>query len=367
MRLELRKLLAVSAMAVVGAAATPLTRNAKLTAVEAAPDLGRQVRALAGTPATAHWIGWSVAAIKGAGTSCCFDSMDEFDKSGGKCWGCDLEDEGGVMIGTRSDELTGSKSINLEGPRAMSILLRAEGGVIGRLRAFSESCGLDAGGLSFTWIESVPATESLELLEKLALDTQAKDDDGDSFADAATMAIAMHRDPLADQILTRLASPGHDKDLREQALFWIGNTRGRAGYEILRRVVKDDPDEDIRDKAVFALSQNDTPEAVDVIIDVAHNDKSGDVRGQALFWLAQEAGERAAASISEAVERDPEIEVKKKAVFALTQLPEEQGVPLLMKLASTHRSVAIRKEAIFWLGQSEDPRALDFIEDILTR
>jgi hypothetical protein len=352
---------------VVGAAATPLTRNAKLTSVEAEPDLSRQVRALVATPAKPHWIGWQVITVKEAGTSCCFDSMDEFNKSGGKCWGCELEDEGGVMIGTRSDDVTGGKSVNLEGPRAMSILLRAASGKIGRVRAFSESCGLDAGGLSFTWIENVPPTESLELLEKLALDTQAQDDDGDSFADSATMAIAMHKDPQADLILTRLAAPGHDEDLREQALFWLGNTRGRKGYEILKQVVKEDLDEDIRDKAVFALSQNDTPEALDVIIDVARNDKSGDVRGQALFWLAQEAGDRAAASINEAVERDPEIEVKKKAVFALTQLPEEQGVPLLMKLASTHRSVEVRKEAIFWLGQSEDPRALDFIEDILTR
>ena len=27
----------------------------------------------------------------------------------------------------------------------------------------------------------------------------------------------------------------------------------------------------------------------------------------------------------------------------------------------------VRKQAIFWLGQSKDPRALDFLEEILTK
>ncbi len=40
-------------------------------------------------------------------------------------------------------------------------------------------------------------------------------------------------------------------------------------------------------------------------------------------------------------------------------------MPLLIDVARRNRNPAIRKEAIFWLGQSEDERALDFIEEIL--
>jgi len=36
-------------------------------------------------------------------------------------------------------------------------------------------------------------------------------------------------------------------------------------------------------------------------------------------------------------------------------------------VARTNRNPAVRKQAIFWLGQSKDPRALQFLEEILTK
>jgi HEAT repeat protein len=72
-------------------------------------------------------------------------------------------------------------------------------------------------------------------------------------------------------------------------------------------------------------------------------------------------------AIEDAIRDDPETDVKRKAVFALTQMPKDEGVPLLIEVARTNRNPAVRKQAIFWLGQSKDPRALDFIEKILTK
>ena len=68
-----------------------------------------------------------------------------------------------------------------------------------------------------------------------------------------------------------------------------------------------------------------------------------------------------------AIQNDPNFEVKKKAVFALSQLPKEESVPQLVHVADTNSNFAIRKEAIFWLGQSNDPRAVAYIEQILKR
>jgi HEAT repeat protein len=49
----------------------------------------------------------------------------------------------------------------------------------------------------------------------------------------------------------------------------------------------------------------------------------------------------------------------------LSQLPPDRGVPLLIEVARANQNPAVRKKAIFWLGQSEDPRALEFFEQIL--
>jgi HEAT repeat protein len=59
--------------------------------------------------------------------------------------------------------------------------------------------------------------------------------------------------------------------------------------------------------------------------------------------------------------------VKKKAVFALSQLPKEESVPQLVRVADTNSNFAIRKEALFWLGQTNDPRAIAYIEEVLKR
>jgi hypothetical protein len=42
-------------------------------------------------------------------------------------------------------------------------------------------------------------------------------------------------------------------------------------------------------------------------------------------------------------------------------------VPLLIGVAKTNKNPAVRKQAMFWLGQSHDPRALAYLEDVLTK
>jgi hypothetical protein len=121
------------------------------------------------------------------------------------------------------------------------------------------------------------------------------------------------------------------------------------------------------DSAIFAISQHAGPEATDILIDEAKNNQSTHVREQALFWLAQRAGAKAAAAIVNAIVNDPDTGVKKKAVFALSQLPHDEGVPKLIEVAKTQRNPEVRKQAFFWLGQTHDPRALAYIEDVLTK
>ena len=83
--------------------------------------------------------------------------------------------------------------------------------------------------------------------------------------------------------------------------------------------------------------------------------------------MAQKAGRQATEAITDAIARDPVTDVKKKAVFALSQLPKDEGIRLLIEVARTNSNPVVRKEAFFWLGQSRDPRALDFLEQVLTR
>jgi hypothetical protein len=91
-------------------------------------------------------------------------------------------------------------------------------------------------------------------------------------------------------------------------------------------------------------------------------------RKDAVFWLSQEAGDAATKGLAElADDEDQDREVRDQAVFAISQLPADKGVPILIRLARSNKDPKVRRKALFWLGQSDDPRALALIEEILTK
>jgi HEAT repeat protein len=332
--------------------------NARVQTHSAASGLAAAFRPLAREAGPA-WIGYAVP-VMGRHQMCCHHSMDEI---GTATPGCNVEHEGAYTI-HGSDDVK-----SWEHAPDFLVLFRVENGRVDRIRSLSRGCGLDVGGLPFHWITGVRPAESLELLESMVgtgVSTSKKKDKSGT-DEPAIAAIAMHADPGADAVLERLVAAGRPIGVRKQAAFWMGNSRGRRGYETLRRLVVEDASPALREHAVFALSQSDVPEAIDTMIAVGRGDADAHVRGQALFWLSQKAGRKAAAAITRAIEEDPETAVKKKAVFALSQFPKDEGVPLLIDLARKNPNPAVRKQAMFWLGQSQDPRALAFFAEILGR
>ena len=342
-------------LALLLAAPAPEIVNARMTTASAAAGLATAVGA-ARAGAGPLWIAYAVP-VEGRHRMCCWDSGSSAE-SGRCCQGCRLEKGEGFSTTQRPSPA------RLEADGTGLVLLRAEQGRIGRIRMFSSGCAVDAGGLPVVWITDASPGQSVRLLSTYV---EADADGKRSVGEGALAAIAFHADPAADEALDGFARPARSEHLRKQSAFWLGNARGRRGYEVLARMMADDPSPDVRAHVTFALSQSKVPEALGEMLRAAREDRSTHVRGQALFWLAQKAGEKAASAITRAIDDDPDEGVKEKAVFALSQLPRDKGVPLLIDVARTNRNREVRKKAMFWLGQSDDPRALAFIADVLTR
>ena len=320
-------------------AAKPAFFNAEIHALGTpAPDLGRAFATLQEREAGPAWVAYTVPMITGRRNLCC-----------GAPSTCSLERSGSHFVSRRDDDGTGT----------LRVMLRIHNLRLTEVRAFSNDCRLDASGLPVYVWEDVKPRQSLDVLIEHA-------QTGSEEAEGALFAIAYHGladvDPMLEQIARGKLVPG----LAEEAVFWLGEARGAGGFEALERLRHELRDHDILEKIAFALHLSEAPEALPALIEMARAHSSGNVRGSALFWLSQEAGERATAAIVEASEEDPDFDVKERAIFAISQLPPDRGVPLLIRYAKTHDSREIRKKAMFWLGQTEDPRALDFFEEILT-
>jgi len=259
---------------------------------------------------------------------------------------------GDVRIGCWDHD--GFSIMNESGSGEMIVVARLKSGKITTLRGYDRDCApkTDAQRLNFD------VNASLDYLARHI----------DDPADERIVAIiAMHESPRVEPLLERFAGKDHRGDVREQAVFWLGQRGGEAGFRFLRDLVRGgDESRELRKKAVFAISQSPVAGATAELIDLARNNRSSEIRREAIFWLGQKAGEKAAAELRRAVDEDPDDDVREHAVFAISQLPRDRAVPLLIDLVKHHKSARVREKAMFWLAQTNDPRALDVIEEILT-
>ena len=93
-----------------------------------------------------------------------------------------------------------------------------------------------------------------------------------------------------------------------------------------------------------------------------------DVRKQAVFWLGQEAAVAATAGLREIIDSDEDLELREHAIFALSQHPADESVPALISLVRRNNvDPRLKKRALFWLAQKDDPRVLALFEDILIK
>jgi HEAT repeat protein len=346
----------------------PRVTNGRLVSQAAGSNLDGTFHRLVAAQAEPGWIGYSVPAVQNRERGLCCNGdtwiSDGVVITNGRLATCGLEPGDRTARTAQGQAVQNQGPIRLEGPETLVVLYRVEEKAVRKIRSFSPDCELDAGGRTIRWLDGVTGPDSVTLLATFVSRAEVK---SDTLTDAAVSAIAMHRDEAADAALERLGSKDNPEFVRKRVTFWMGNARGRRGFEAVKKIARDDPSEDVRKSAMFGLSQSSDAQSIPELVRFARQDASPKVRGEAIFWLAQKAGQRAAAEITSTIENDPDTDVKKRAVFALSQLPKDEGIPLLIKVAKTNQNPAVRKQAMFWLGQSKDPRALDFFAEVLSK
>jgi len=195
----------------------------------------------------------------------------------------------------------------------------------------------------------------------------AKKDRSTHVREKAVFSIYRMESEKANEVLIDLAHNANKRQVREKAIFWLGQKDSPKAAKILENIAINDADKEIQQKAIFGLSQLKDEISTNVLIKLAKKHPNKESRKKAIFWLGQKASKKAVETLENMAANEDDIEIQKKAIFALTQLDNDKGVPVLIKLAKTHPSREIRKKAIFWLGQSDDPRAVETLVEIVRK
>ncbi len=211
------------------------------------------------------------------------------------------------------------------------------------------------------WLSQVQSEEALDALESILM--EANDPE---IQENALFAISQHRSQRSGQILRDYAERGDvPADLRETALFWIGQSPGGAEY--LRSIFDRLDDPELKANALHAVAQSGGAESRSWLMEKAR-DRSEDmeVRTNALFWASQ-TGAFTIQELRDLFNSFTDPEMKEQLIFAASQRNETEAVDFLMEVAENPDNGEIREQAIFWLGQSDDPRVPEFLLRIIGR
>lgn len=193
-----------------------------------------------------------------------------------------------------------------------------------------------------------------------------------------------------------------DRDLRSdtrmRAVFWLAsydapaarravrdlvadasldeNVRGAAIIALSREITDDDVrflreqypslPARLRDETFLAVSRSDSPLARSWLSDVATSaDEPEHAREQALFWLGHSD-----APTSFLVSLYPKLgttAMRRQYTFVLSQRGDAEALDALIAVARNDSDREVQRQALFWIGRSHDPRAVRFLEQMVTR
>jgi hypothetical protein len=302
------------------------------------------------------WYTWQVAAVDNAPSWCCVD----WNRGRSTAVACDLDRNhfnfGNIgNFGNFGDNADDGSRVPDVGEVQVYALIND--GKAARVRAMSPACPVESRG-PITDFGRVEPTASLGWLKH-----QVRDDDSNALA-----AIAVHRGPEALAFVTDLALHEQDTELREEAVFWLGQVRIAESRATIVELMFGDRDPDMRTSAAFSLAESAAPDRTELLIRQGREDRDTEVRGQAWFWLAQTGAPESEAAIFEALRNDPSADAREDAVFALSQLPDERAVGSLVKIVQDARMEReIREQALFWLVQSDSDEAYETIDALLSK
>jgi HEAT repeat protein len=211
------------------------------------------------------------------------------------------------------------------------------------------------------WLSQVPG--STPLLEEIL-----KGDGNEGIKEKALFSISQQNEPRAQQVLRDFAGrENENSDLREKAIFWLGQRHGAENTEFLRGLYSRLTNEDLKEKILFSLSQQRGAGNEQWLMNIAVNPKEDiELRKKALFWAGQSGV--AISELSSLYNRMNDTEMKEAIIFALSQRQRDPAaMDKMFDIAKNEKDAELRKKAIFWLGQSRDPRVQQFLIDLINK
>ena len=213
------------------------------------------------------------------------------------------------------------------------------------------------------WLSQVGSAKATSALDSILLNSSNTD-----LQKKAVFALSQISSPDAMRMLREYAEKqGAPVEARADAIFWLSQQGHGQNAEYLRTLYGRLNDDDLKDKTIFAISQIGGADDLNWLMELAANEsESVDMRKKALFWAGQ-SNDVSLERLTALYDRMKDKDMKEQMIFVYSQRHEGQALDKLIDIAKHDTDPELRKKAIFWIGQSHDPKAAQYLQEVISQ
>ena len=213
------------------------------------------------------------------------------------------------------------------------------------------------------WLSQVGSAKATAALDSILLNSTNTE-----LQDKAIFALSQIDSPEASKAIRDYAErPGAPVEARGKAIFWLSQQHDGANAAYLRALYGRLTDDDLKDKTIFAISQLGGADNTNWLVDLAANkQESVEMRKKALFWAGQ-SNEVSLDRLTGLYDRMDDRDMKVQMIFVYSQRHEGAALDKLIDIAKHDTDPELRKKAIFWIGQSHDPKAAQYLQEVISQ
>lgn len=213
------------------------------------------------------------------------------------------------------------------------------------------------------WLSQVGSEKAVTALDSILLNSNNAE-----LLDKAVFALSQIDLPSAGRSLRDYAERASaPSEVREKAIFWLGQEQDGENAGYLRGLYAKLTDQDLKEKVIFSISQIGGAENLKWLMDLAQSEQEPiEMRKKALFWAGQ-SDDVPLDQLTALYDHMQNKEMKDQLIFVYSQRDEGAALDKLIDIAKHETDRELRKKAIFWIGQSHDPKAAQYLQEIINQ
>jgi HEAT repeat protein len=211
------------------------------------------------------------------------------------------------------------------------------------------------------WLSRIPTERALDALEEIILSS-----DDTEMKEQAAYAISEHDGERATTLLLQLAGDSQaESDIRRMVIHRLAQRGGVEHINFLKELYRKVDDNEVKESIIYGIALYGDDEDDPWLLNLAFSeDENDEIRAFALQWACKES-HCPPAELMKYYRQEADRQLREMIIYLLSQDGGSEALDGLISIARTETDHELRRSVVFWIGQFEDPRAEEFLLEII--